>query len=46
MFELKGPVGDARVGEKARDPALAARLWGISEELTGVTWPNHQPSFV
>ena len=46
MFELRGPVGDARVGDKARDPALAARLWTISEELTGVTWPNHQPSFV
>lgn len=46
MFELKGPVGEARVGDKARDPALAARLWTLSEELTGVTWPSHQPSFV
>lgn len=46
MFELKGPVGDARIGDKARDPALATRLWTTSEELTGVTWPNHQPSFV
>lgn len=46
MFELKGPVGEARIGRQARDKDLAARLWSISEQLTGVTWPTHQASFV
>jgi hypothetical protein len=40
MFELKGPVGDASVSKQARDPALAARLWEVSEQLTGARWPS------
>ncbi len=46
MFELKGPVGEAKIGKEARDKNLASRLWILSEKLTGVTWPNHRPSFV
>jgi NAD(P)-dependent dehydrogenase (short-subunit alcohol dehydrogenase family) len=38
-FELKGPVGDAVIGKEARDAAVAARLWTVSETLTGVHWP-------
>ena len=34
--EMKGPVGEARVGKKAQDAAVAARLWDVSEQLTGV----------
>ncbi|MCX4161492.1 MULTISPECIES: SDR family oxidoreductase [Paraburkholderia] len=37
-FELKGPVGDAIVGEKARDKSLATRLWDVSGPLVGVQW--------
>jgi hypothetical protein len=39
FFELKGPVGNAIVGKKARDITVAARLWAVSEELTDVHWP-------
>ncbi|WP_413990362.1 SDR family oxidoreductase [Labrys okinawensis] len=46
MFELKGPVGEARIGKEAQDRALAARLWSLSEKLTGVIWPTRQASFV
>lgn len=38
-FELAGPPGLARLGRRARDAAAAARLWEISERLTGVKWP-------
>jgi NAD(P)-dependent dehydrogenase (short-subunit alcohol dehydrogenase family) len=31
-----GDVGDAKVAPQARDEAVAARLWGVCEELTGV----------
>jgi NAD(P)-dependent dehydrogenase (short-subunit alcohol dehydrogenase family) len=31
-----GDVGDAKVAQQARDEAVAARLWGVCEELTGV----------
>jgi len=40
MFELKGPVGEAVIGREAQDTAVAARLWQVSEELTGVRWPT------
>jgi hypothetical protein len=29
-------VGPAKVSEQAKDPAAAARLWDVCEELTGV----------
>jgi NAD(P)-dependent dehydrogenase (short-subunit alcohol dehydrogenase family) len=39
-FELKGAVGEARIGRHARDTAVAARLWEVSQDLTGVRWPS------
>jgi len=35
-FLLYGPPGVARVGRRARDRETAARLWELSEKLTGV----------
>ncbi len=35
-FGLKGPPGIARMSARAKDKAVAARLWGVSEKLTGV----------
>lgn len=46
MFELKGPVGEVRIGREAQDAALAVRLWRVSEELTGVSWPQAASSEV
>jgi len=40
FMEMKGEVGDARVGEAARDTAIGVRLWEVSEQLTGVAWPS------
>lgn len=37
-FELRGVVGPARIGAAARDTAVAARLWTLSEQLSGVAW--------
>ncbi|RFB78802.1 SDR family oxidoreductase [Methylovirgula sp. 4M-Z18] len=39
MFELKGPVGTAKIGARAQDKDLATRLWAVSEDLTG-PWPK------
>lgn len=36
FLEASGPSGPARRSRAARDPALAARLWQVSVELTGV----------
>jgi NAD(P)-dependent dehydrogenase (short-subunit alcohol dehydrogenase family) len=38
---MRGPAGPARPSRTARDPRLAAELWDLSEELTGVRyeWP-------
>jgi NAD(P)-dependent dehydrogenase (short-subunit alcohol dehydrogenase family) len=36
IFELKGAVAPAVVSPKAKDVAVARRLWQVSEELTGV----------
>ncbi|MCI3953339.1 MAG: short-chain dehydrogenase [Burkholderiales bacterium] len=38
--EMRGPLGLATIPLAARDPAVAARLWDITEELTGVTLPG------
>lgn len=38
LFELKGPVGKARIDAKARDLVVAKRLWQASEQLTGVSF--------
>jgi len=37
-FELAGPPGEAQIADKARDAAVAQRLWAESERLTGVRW--------
>ncbi len=34
LMEMKGPVGEAKIGKAARDSAVAARLWDVSERLT------------
>lgn len=36
--ELRGYPARAASSEQARDPALAARLWALSEQLTGVKY--------
>ncbi|MGX7706052.1 oxidoreductase [Methylobacterium sp. Gmos1] len=38
-WEVRGQVGPARIEPHAADPAAAARLWTLSEALTGVTYP-------
>ena len=38
FMELKGGVGEAAVASRARDQAVASRLWAVSETLTGVRW--------
>ena len=35
LGETRGPVGIAKIPRKALDRATAARLWAVSEELTG-----------
>jgi len=35
-FEMRGPPKRARVARQARDEPAAARLWDVSEELTGI----------
>jgi NAD(P)-dependent dehydrogenase (short-subunit alcohol dehydrogenase family) len=38
LRESRGAVGPARLGPLAKDEALAGKLWGISEEMTGVRY--------
>lgn len=38
FMQLKGRVGEATVAPSARDQTAAARLWSVSETLTGVHW--------
>ena len=38
MFEMKGPPGPARIARQAQDAAAAARLWEVSQRLTGVAF--------
>jgi hypothetical protein len=38
LFEMKGPPVRARISQRARDAAVAKRLWEESERLTGVTF--------
>lgn len=46
LFELKGHPGVAAVAAHARDPAVAARLWDVSETLTHLRWPRTEPEQV
>jgi NAD(P)-dependent dehydrogenase (short-subunit alcohol dehydrogenase family) len=46
FFEMNGPPAPARVSSAARDSTAAARLWAISEELTGTKYDvTDAPSF-
>jgi len=38
MFELRGPIGECKLADQARDDEAAAKLWALSEELTGQFW--------
>jgi NAD(P)-dependent dehydrogenase (short-subunit alcohol dehydrogenase family) len=38
LFELTGSPAAAHVSERALDPAVAQRLWKVSQQLTGVKW--------
>ncbi len=40
IFEMKGAPSLAKLSRAANDRAAAARLWQVSEELTGVTFPS------
>jgi NAD(P)-dependent dehydrogenase (short-subunit alcohol dehydrogenase family) len=40
VFELKGRVGLSVISSKAKDSALAQKLWNVSEHLTRVQWPR------
>jgi NAD(P)-dependent dehydrogenase (short-subunit alcohol dehydrogenase family) len=40
LYEMKGEVAPAFIAAKAKDEAVARRLWSLSEELTGVRWPG------
>lgn len=35
-WEMRGPVGEAKQSRYAKDTDLAAKLWSISEEMTGI----------
>ena len=39
FFEISGPPKLARIPRHAQDEVTAARLWHVSEQLTGVTFP-------
>jgi NAD(P)-dependent dehydrogenase (short-subunit alcohol dehydrogenase family) len=36
--ETRGPIGEAKLNRHARDEDLAARLWALSEEKTGLAF--------
>lgn len=44
LFEVNGPPVPARIPGAATDEAVAARLWEVSETLTGVAFPLAAPS--
>jgi NAD(P)-dependent dehydrogenase (short-subunit alcohol dehydrogenase family) len=43
LFGLSGPPAAARVCRRARDQEVAARLWEVSEQLTGVSFALPAP---
>ena len=43
FFELSGPPVTARIPARARDEALAAKLFDVSEKLTGVSFSREMP---
>ncbi|WP_158918348.1 SDR family oxidoreductase [Caulobacter sp. S45] len=38
FYEMKGPPKPAKIMPQAKDPKVAARLWEVSEKLTGTTF--------
>lgn len=40
FMELRGSLGFAQVPAAAQDAEMAARLWAVSEELTGARFPS------
>ncbi len=40
FYEMKGPPAPAKIMPQAQDQAVAARLWEVSETLTGVRFPR------
>lgn len=38
LGDTRGPVGESRISEAAKDRADAERLWTLSEELLEITW--------
>jgi len=38
LLEMSGPPAPARISDRAKDEAVAARLWDVSEKLTGVSY--------
>jgi NAD(P)-dependent dehydrogenase (short-subunit alcohol dehydrogenase family) len=46
FYELKGRVAPAVVSPQAKDEAVAAQLWEVSERLTGVKWSAELPDAV
>lgn len=36
--DTRGPVGDSRISDAAKDADAAARLWTLSEDLLGIKW--------
>ena len=41
FLEFTGPPGPGTIGKRALDTDVARRLWGVSEGLTGVKWPEN-----
>jgi len=39
FMEMKGPMGKAKIAPQASDTAVAAKLWTLSEKLTGLSYP-------
>jgi NAD(P)-dependent dehydrogenase (short-subunit alcohol dehydrogenase family) len=44
FLEMRGAPKQVTVSRRARDRALAERLWTVSEEKTGVTYPAFAPA--
>ncbi len=38
MGDMRGPVGESRISDAAKDEEAASRLWALSEELLGISW--------
>ena len=40
FYEMKGPVSPSFISARAKDEAVAARLWSVAEQLTAVAYPT------